>query len=147
MKLNYRKLNPDAITPIRASKYAAGVDLYACTPNFEMVRVPAGETVMIGTGIAVEIPEGCFGAVFARSGMATKLGLRPANCVGVIDSDYRGEVMVAIHNDSGVDATIASGERIAQLVIIPYVAAPLVEVEELTQTERGDGGFGSTGVL
>ena len=99
----------------------------------------------IGTGIAVEIPEGYFGAVFARSGLATKRGLRPANAVGVVDSDYRGELIVALHNDTDYAQEVADGERIAQLVIIPYLPVSFVEVDDLSSTDRGEGGFGSTG--
>lgn len=100
---------------------------------------------MIGTGIALEIPEGYFGAVFARSGLASKMGLRPANCVGVIDSDYRGEIKVAVHNDTDFEQFFNSGERIAQLVILPYLPVEFEEVDELSDTCRGSGGFGSTG--
>ena len=100
---------------------------------------------MIGTGLAVEIPEGYFGAIFARSGLASKEGLRPANCVGVVDSDYRGEVKVALHNDTNELRTVQHGERIAQLVIMPYLPVEFNLVNELTDTDRGEGGFGSTG--
>lgn len=100
----------------------------------------------MGTGLAVAIPDGYFGAIFARSGLSTKQGLRPANCVGVIDSDYRGEVIVALHNDSNDCQTYRNGDRIAQLVIMPYLSASFDEVDELDDTERGDGGFGHTGV-
>lgn len=99
----------------------------------------------IGTGIAVEIPEGYFGAIFARSGLATKRGLRPANCVGVVDADYRGELIVALHNDTDFAQEVAEGERIAQLAIIPHLSVRFVEVDDLSSTERGEGGFGSTG--
>jgi dUTP pyrophosphatase len=99
----------------------------------------------IGTGIAVEIPEGYFGAIFARSGLATKRGLRPANCVGVVDADYRGELIVALHNDTEFPQEVSEGERIAQLVIIPHLSVRFVEVDDLSSTERGEGGFGSTG--
>ena len=111
---------------------------------YEDVFVP-GTTMKIGTGIAAEIPEGYFGAVFARSGLATKKGLRPANCVGVIDSDYRGEIIVALHNDSKEPQTIQAYERIAQIVILPYLDVSFEIVDELSDTERGEGGFGSTG--
>ena len=103
-------------------------------------------TMKIHTGLAMEIPRGYFGAIFARSGMATKRGLRPANCVGVIDSDYRGEIIVALRNDSDSEQVITSGERIAQIVIMPYLPIEFNEVNSLEDTERGDGGFGSTGV-
>jgi len=100
---------------------------------------------MVGTGLAMEIPEGYFGAIFARSGLASKQGLRPANCVGVVDSDYRGEFMIALHNDTDEERVIAGKERIAQMVVMPYLSVEFEEVEELNETERGEGGFGSTG--
>lgn len=146
MVVNYTKLDDRAVAPVQGSKYAAGLDLCALIQNgAHAQRIPAGATVKIGTGIAMEIPEGYFGAVFARSGMATKRGLRPANCVGVIDADYRGEIIVALHNDSEKCETIRDGDRVAQLVIMPYLGVQLSEVEELNDTERGTGGFGSTG--
>ena len=145
MIINYKKIKDTAEAPTRGSAYAAGLDLYAC-PESDTVDVPSGSTVKIGTGICIEIPNGCFGAVFARSGLATKRGLRPANCVGVIDSDYRGELIVALHNDSDKTETIENGDRIAQIVVMPYFAIELNEVSELTETARGDGGFGSTGM-
>lgn len=144
MILKYKKLNEKAIVPTRGSAYAAGYDLYATT-TYGSLHIPSGGTDKIGTGIAVEIPEGYFGAIFARSGLATKRGLRPANCVGVVDSDYTGEVIVALHNDSENCETVHDGDRIAQLVIIPYLDCEFVEVEELQDTDRGCGGFGSTG--
>jgi len=101
--------------------------------------------VMVGTGLAMEIPEGYFGAIFARSGLASKQGLRPANCVGVVDSDYRGEFMIALHNDTDEERVIAGKERIAQMVVMPYLSVEFEEVETLNETERGEGGFGSTG--
>lgn len=145
MTIKVKKTFDRAIIPTSGSQYAAGYDLYAHTED-GTIAVPSGETKKIGTGICVEIPEGFFGAVFARSGLATKRGLRPANCVGVIDSDYRGELIVALHNDSTECETIHEGDRIAQLVIMPYLAVDFEEVDELENTERGDGGFGSTGV-
>lgn len=146
MIVNYKKLNDRAIEPVCGSEYAAGLDLCALIQNgAKAQRIPAGATVKIGTGIAMEIPKGYFGAVFARSGMATKRGLRPANCVGVIDADYRGEIIVALHNDSDKCETIHDGDRVAQLVIMPYLGVQLNEVHELNDTERGAGGFGSTG--
>lgn len=146
MVVNYTKLDDRAVAPVQGSKYAAGLDLCALIQNgAHAQRIPAGATVKIGTGITMEIPEGYFGAVFARSGMATKRGLRPANCVGVIDADYRGEIIVALHNDSEKCETIRDGDRVAQLVIMPYLGVQLSEVEELNDTERGTGGFGSTG--
>ena len=147
MLLRYKKLNENAIETTRGSEYAAGLDLYA-TADY---TIYAGEAVKVSTGIAAEIPPGYFGAVYARSGLATKEGLRPANCVGVIDADYRGEIIVAIHNDSlpigyyPTEKTIHKGDRIAQLVIQPCMPVVLQEVEELTDTPRGEGGFGSTG--
>lgn len=142
--LNIKKLYKNTVVPTKGSEYAAGMDLYAYVPG-GAIEVSPGETIKIGTGVAMEIPEGCFGAVFARSGLATKCGIRPANCVGVVDSDYRGEVIVAIHNDSDECALIRDKDRIAQLVIVPYVNVNLHEVEELSDTNRGDNGFGSTG--
>lgn len=143
--MKYTKLNDKAVEPSRGSEYAAGYDLYATT-TYGSVLIPQGETVKVGTGIALEIPDGYFGAIFARSGLATKQGLRPANCVGVIDSDYRGEIIVALHNDSDEGRTVRDGDRVAQLVIIPYATASFTEVDKLDKTERGAGGFGSTGV-
>ena len=122
---------------------SAGYDLYACIDA--PIEISAGETVKVGTGLSVAVPEGYFGAVFARSGLAAKEGLRPANCVGVCDSDYRGEYIVALHNDSSVVRTVMPGERIAQLVIMPFLSVEFEEAETLTETERGAGGFGSTG--
>ena len=145
VNMNVKKLNNDSVVPSKGSEYAAGLDLYAYIPR-GAIDIPAGATVKIGTGIATEIPTGCFGGVFARSGLATKRGLRPSNCVGVVDSDYRGEIIVAIHNDSDKCETIHNGDRIAQLVIMPYINVSLQEVEELSDTKRGAVGFGSTGV-
>ena len=138
-----KKMNDYAKVPTNGSEKAAGVDLYACLEN--TVVIFSGETVKIGTGIALAIPDGYFGAIFARSGLATKEGLRPANCVGVVDSDYRGEVIVALHNDSGWCRVVHNGDRIAQLVVMPYLPIDLYEVDELDETDRGSGGFGSTG--
>lgn len=138
-------LNDRAKMPTNGSKYAAGYDLYAA--NEKPVTVYPGTCEKIGTGLAMEIPVGFFGAIFARSGLATKQGLRPANCVGVVDSDYRGEIIVAVHNDSNQSQQIAPGERIAQLVLLPYSTVDCFEVvDELEDTDRGEGGFGSTGV-
>ena len=141
--IKYKKLNKNAAAPTQGSAEAAGFDLYAAIN--EDLAIPAHSTTKIGTGIAMEIPHGTFGAIFARSGLATKQGLRPANCVGVIDSDYRGEIIVAVHNDTDLEQTIAAGDRIAQLVVIPFLPIRFIEVEELTDTDRGEGGFGSTG--
>ncbi len=143
MKIDIKKLNDKAILPTRGSVEAAGWDLYS--NNEESIKVEAHSTVMIGTGLSMAIPNGYFGAVFARSGLATKQGLRPANCVGVIDSDYRGEVIVSLHNDSSEVKTINPNERIAQLVVMPYLSVEFDEKETLDQTLRGSGGFGSTG--
>jgi dUTP pyrophosphatase len=143
MNIKYKVLNELAKEPTRGSEYAAGYDLYAATDG-EISLFPH-TTQLIGTGLAFELPDGYFGAVYARSGLASKKGLRPANCVGVVDSDYRGEVMVALHNDSDHIMTIDAGERIAQLVLMPYVNMTFEQVEELNTTNRGEGGFGSTG--
>ena len=170
MKINIKKLDADAVLPTRGSSQAAGYDLYA--KSSEDTVIPPHKTVMVGTGLAMEIPEGYFGAIFARSGLASKQGLRPANCVGVVDSDYRGEFMIALHNDTDEERVIAGKERIAQMVVMPYLSvsfnvstssnsterygiAQMVvmpylsvefeEVETLNETERGEGGFGSTG--
>jgi len=142
-KIKIKKLTDTAKTPTRGSEYAAGYDLYADVK--EDVQIKPHETIKIGTGLAMEIPDGYFGAIFARSGLAAKEGLRPANCVGVCDSDYRGEYIVAIHNDSEETRTVTAGERIAQLVVMPYLPVTFDEVAELTDTNRGEGGFGSTG--
>lgn len=143
MEVNIKLLNENAKVPTRGSEYAAGYDLYAAT-DYD-IEIAPHSTVKIGTGISIELPNGTFGAIFARSGLATKKGLRPANCVGVCDSDYRGEYIVAMHNDTDEMMTVAAGERIAQLIVIPFVAVEFNTVEELTETQRGDGGFGSTG--
>lgn len=137
------KFSPGAIAPSYGSASAAGADLYALLDHETVI--PAGETVMIHTGIAMEIPDGFAGLIYARSGLACKRGLAPANKVGVIDSDYRGELIVALHNHGKVDQTILPGERIAQLVITPYLTANFIESTSLSDTERGEGGFGSTG--
>ena len=138
-----KKIKPNAAIPTYGSMYAAGADLYACIDS--AVSVQPGETHMIPTGLAMELPEGYAGLIYARSGLASKKGLAPANKVGVIDSDYRGEVMVALHNHSKQAAAVEPGERIAQLVITPYIVGLFNEVSELDETERGAGGFGSTG--
>ncbi len=138
-----KKLDKRAILPTYGSPSAAGADLYALIDN--ELTLEAGQTTLVHTGIAMEIPEGFVGLIYARSGIATKRGLAPANKVGVIDSDYRGEIMVALHNHSDKPQSITDGERIAQLVIAPYLTANFVESESLEDTLRGDGGFGSTG--
>ena len=143
MKLNFKKLDPMAKMPTYGSEFSAGADLYAVTDG-EVTIAPA-ETKFIRTGIAMEIPVGMVGLIYARSGLACKKGLAPANKVGVIDSDYRGEIMVALHNHGTEPQVIATGERIAQMVIAPFYTAEYVEVEELSDTVRGAGGFGSTG--
>ena len=141
--MKFKKLRPDAKAPVYGSVDAAGADLYACVS--EPVAFAPGQTIMIPTGIAVAIPRGYVGLVFARSSLGTKRGLAPANKVGVIDSDYRGEYIVALHNHGTAARTVAHGERIAQLVITPVITPGFAEAEELSDTQRGAGGFGSTG--
>lgn len=143
MKVKLKRLRDTAVVPTRGSASAAGYDLYADID--ESITVAAGETVKISTGLSMEIPEGFFGAIYPRSGLATRQGLRPANCVGVVDSDYRGEIIVAIHNDSNREQTISKNDRIAQLVITTYLAVEFEETDELNHTYRNTGGFGSTG--
>lgn len=143
MKIRIHRLTPTAVLPTRGSRSAAGYDLYADLAEDIVIR--PHETVMIPTGLTMEIPEGYFGAIFARSGLAAKEQLRPGNCVGVVDSDYRGEWKIALHNDSDSSRTVTSGERIAQMVVIPYLSVDFEEADELSETERGGGGFGSTG--
>lgn len=138
-----KKLDEKAVLPTYGSEYSAGADLYALCEE-ELVFAP-GETKFVRTGLAMEIPEGYAGLIYARSGLACKRGLAPANKVGVVDSDYRGEVMVALHNHSSVEQKITSGERIAQLVVTPFLKAEFFESEALSDTVRGEGGFGSTG--
>lgn len=141
MEIKIKKLYEDSVMPTRGSEYAAGYDLYA----HEGATIKPHETAKIGTGVAIQPPKDTFGAVFARSGLAAKQGLRPANCVGVCDYDYTGEYIVALHNDSNEERVIEKGERIGQVVFIPYVNVTFVEVDELDATKRGAGGFGSTG--
>lgn len=143
MKVNFKVLSEGATAPAYATEYAAGADLYNL--KGEAVTLLPGETKLIHTGIALEIPEGYVGLIFARSGLATKRGLAPANKVGVIDSDYRGEIMVALHNHSSASQTVDGGERVAQISIVPYLKAEFMECDSLTETVRGEGGFGSTG--
>ena len=138
-----KKLREGATIPTYGSKNAAGADLYACLD--EALTLMPGETFLVPTGLSMALPEGYAGLIYARSGLASKKGLAPANKVGVVDSDYRGEVMVALHNHSNKAATIEPNERIAQLVITPSIAAAFSVVDELDVTERGEGGFGSTG--
>lgn len=148
MKVVNAVLDDDtAQIPKRADSHSAGYDLYAHIGDMEEFGIMPGETLMIGTGVHVRIPNGYFGGIFARSGLATKKGLRPANCVGVIDETYTGEIMVALHNDSRDTQVIKNGERIAQLVIIPYATVIFNEVDELEKTDRGESGFGSTGTM
>ena len=142
-KVEIKKLDPRAIIPTYGTEFSAGADIYALLD--EPLTINPGETKLIHTGLAMAIPEGLVGLNFARSGMATKKGLAPANKVGVIDSDYRGEVMVALHNHGDVPQTIEHGERVAQMVFVPYYAAEFELKEELSETLRGAGGFGSTG--
>lgn len=141
MKVAVKKLHKDAVLPSLGSAYAAGADLYSVE---ELTLLP-GETKLVHTGLAMEIPVGYGGFIFARSGLATKRGLAPANKVGVIDADYRGEIMVALYNHSATEQTLEKGERVAQLVIMPFLSAEYFEAEELSDTERGTGGFGSSG--
>ncbi len=139
-----KKLNPAATIPTYGTEFAAGADLYACTD--ESITINPGETQFIHTGLAMEIPEGLVGLIYARSGMACKKGVAPANKVGVIDSDYRGEIIVALYNHSETPLVVNNGERVAQMVYAPYYHAQFTEVSELEDSVRGEGGFGSTGV-
>lgn len=143
MKVGIKKLNKNAVVPAYGSEFAAGADLYACLDSD--VEIQPHQTAVIPTGIALELPLGYAGLIYARSGLATKKGLAPANKVGVVDCDYRGEVKVALHNHSEIAQTVSAGERVAQLVITPYLTAEFVLKDELSQTVRGAGGFGSTG--
>ena len=142
--VNIKKLKANAALPVYSSAAAAGAGLRACLEEDVIIR--PGKTEMISTGLAMEVPEGYAGLIYARSVLASKRGLAPANKVGVIDSDYRGEIMVALHNHSEEAAVISHGERIAQLIITPYLTAEFTEKEVLEETERGFGGFGSTGI-
>lgn len=143
MTLKIKRLRDSAVIPQRATDGSAGYDLCACTS--ENITIAPGETKLIPTGIALQLPEGTVGLVFGRSGLGIKHGIVPANAVGVIDSDYRGEVSVGLINHSKETYTIGSGERIAQLVITPVLTPDIEEAGELSQTGRGEGGFGSTG--
>ena len=145
MKVKYKKLKDSAIEPTKGSEKAAGYDLYANIDGNDSITINPGETVVIGTGISFELPDNTFAAIFARSGLSTKSGLAPANKVGVCDSDYRGEYKVPLHNHSNTPATVNHGDRIAQMVIMPFIPIELEE-GELSDTARGSGGFGSTGV-
>ncbi len=143
MEVKIKKLNENAVIPTRGSEKSAGYDLYACIEK--SIFIKPHQTVTIGTGISMELPDNTFGAILARSGFATKRGLSPANKVGVCDSDYRGEYIVALYNHSDRTQWVDPGERIAQLVVMPYINIKFYEVDELDYTERGSGGFGSTG--
>ena len=143
MKIKYTKLKENAIIPTRGSEKAAGYDLYACLE--QEVEIQPHSTCLIGTGLSFELPDNTFAAIFARSGLATKSGLAPANKVGVCDSDYRGEYKIALHNHSNTPAIVHNGDRIAQMVVMPFIPVELEE-GELSETARGSGGFGSTGV-
>ena len=142
-KVEIKKLNENAVIPKYGTDFAAGADLYALIDG--VVTIAPGESKLIHTGVAMAIPEGLVGLIFGRSGMACKRGLAPANKVGVIDSDYRGEIMVCLHNHGNVEQTVENGERIAQIAFVPYYAAEFELVDELDETVRGAGGFGSTG--
>ena len=141
--ISVKKLDERAVLPTYGSEFAAGADLYAVCDE-ELVFQP-NETKFVKTGLAMEIPEGYAGLIYARSGIANKRGLAPSNKVGVVDADYRGEIMVSLHNHSNETQEISDGERVAQMVIAPFLAVEYNEVEELSDTERGLGGFGSTG--
>lgn len=143
VKVDIKKLNEKAIIPTYGTEFAAGCDLYACIDD-NLVFNP-GDTILVKTGVAMEVPTGYAGLIYARSGLASKKGLAPANKVGVVDSDYRGEIMVALHNHSNEVRIVEPNERIAQFVITPYLKALFNEVESLDDTERGNNGFGSTG--
>lgn len=145
MKIAWKKLTVSAKMPERGSVWAAGYDLFADLT--ETCVLEPHETHMIETGIAVAIPEGYFGGIFARSGLSAKEGLRPANCTGVVDADYRGEIKVALHNDSEERRVVQPGQKIAQMVVMPFLSVEFEEVTELDETERGKGGFGSTGKM
>lgn len=147
MQVHIKLLNNTATEPTFGSADAAGCDLYAnLAAENGSVTIAPGTTYLVRTGVAMEIPKGYAGFIYARSGLASKRGLRPANCVGVVDSDYRGEIMVALSNDSQVEQTINHGERVAQMVIGPHLRPEFVTVDELDDTDRGAGGFGHTGV-
>lgn len=143
MVVRFTTVRDDAIVPTRGSVEAAGYDLSAAIDN--RICIPPHCTSKIGTGLVMELPSGTFGAVYPRSGIASREGLRPANCVGVIDSDYRGEIIVALHNDSEEYRFVEPGQRIAQLIVQPYVAVEYEKAEKLSGTKRGAGGFGHTG--
>lgn len=141
--VNIKKLNEKAVIPTYGTEYSAGFDLYSVSD--EEITINPHETVFIKTGLAMEIPIGCGGFIFARSGLSTKKGLAPVNKVGIIDADYRGEIMVALYNQTDEIKTIDAHERIAQMVIMPFITANFIETNELSETKRGNNGFGSTG--
>lgn len=143
MIIKMKRVNDLAVAPVRGSSHAAGYDLFAAIP--ERLVVEPHTTVKVDTGLQFELPEGYFAGIFARSGIATREGLRPANCVGVCDSDYRGNYIVSIHNDSDTARVIMPGEKIAQMIVMPYLSLEFEEADILSGTERGSGGFGSTG--
>ena len=143
MRIRVRRVSDTAVLPTRGSTFAAGYDLYADIA--EEVKIEPHTTVKIDTGLQFELPEGYFAGIFARSGIAAREGLRPANCVGICDSDYRGNYIVAIHNDTDTAQTIKARQKIAQMIVLPYLPLEFEEVEELSETKRGAGGFGSTG--
>lgn len=144
IRIEVKKLREGAVLPTRGSDLSAGYDLYACLDA--PAEIAPGATVKIGTGLAMALPEGWFAAIFARSGLALKQNLRPANCVGVCDADYRGEYIVPMFNDGSLPRTVENGERIAQMILLPCRTLDFALAEELTDTARGEGGFGSTGV-
>ncbi len=143
MRIRVRRVSDTAVLPTRGSTFAAGYDLYADIA--EEIKIEPHTTVKIDTGLQFELPEGYFAGIFARSGIAAREGLRPANCVGICDSDYRGNYIVAIHNDTDTVQTIKARQKIAQMIVLPYLPLEFEEVEELSETKRGAGGFGSTG--
>ena len=143
MNIQLKKLSESALWPVRGSEYAAGYDLFSDIDSD--VSIAPHETKLIGTGISVAIPDGYFGGIYARSGLSTKEGLRPANCTGVIDSDYRGEIKVPVHNDSNEIRVISPNQKIAQMIIQPFLSVEFEEVDSLDDTARGNKGFGSTG--
>lgn len=142
--VKFKKLDPAATTPTYSSKEAAGADLHLCSN--EPITINPHQTVLVSTKISLEMSKGIVGLVFARSGLATKKGIAPANKVGVIDSDYRGEIMVPLHNHSDSPCTFVHGDRIAQIIFIPHLTADFIENDNLSKSERGEGGFGSTGI-
>ena len=144
MKLQVKKLNPCAKLPTYGTEHSAGADLYVCLE--QPVVIQPGNTEFLPTGLSISVPNGYAGLIFARSSLGAKRGLAPANKVGVIDSDYRGPVMVALHNHGAVPQTVEPGERVAQLLVVPVLAPEMELVAELDETDRGNGGFGSTGI-